>query len=570
MRSTLKWGLVGVAGLLALNLAGCTPPDQSSGPSQPTSKPTENVPIRFAAYGNSIDDPNGMASDPIKKAIEEATNLTIQYDTGTEGFDDRMITELATGSGPDLFSTWGESEKIQGWIADEAIVDMAAIVNAQPDRYPVLAKVFSSPEYQAYNTLYSGDSSKAYAIYAIGALPTPSFQGVPVYNAAILDELNGGKVPETVDEFIAYTTAVGKTGRAGWWPRNDKLTTWGEIDRTIANPQGTSIAPPADSAWTGFSRVGDDQWELVTTSEKSKEVVKQLAQMYAANALSKGVGVKGDFDDAYADFGLGELASANFNFGYAGQFRDFWKTAWQQAHPDTAKVSDLVVGKALQGSAGYSQVYQTAGWMGAHWFIPASAKNPDRVLDLIEFLASEKGQDLVFKGIEGLTYNNGPDGQPQYIDGAWDAINKAYGTSDGRGKYVWFEYLFSATSFMTELESKPWAETVNKPVDFSALWSTDLDNELLAAAQAQIDTFAGEVVVQLPDYYNMIVLGDEASQLRTALKEISNRYLAAMIGGQMDVDKEWANYQAEYERAGASRYQTLFNEAVQTAKGLAE
>lgn len=568
MRSILRMGAAGAAGLLALGLVACTAPG-----SQPTGQQgqgaQENVSIRFAAYGNSLDDPTGMANDPIKKAIEEATNLTIQYDTGTEGFDDRMVTELATGSGPDLFSTWGESEKIQSWIADDAVIDMAEIVKAQPDRYPILAKMFNSPEYQAYNKLYSGDANKAYAIYAIGALPTPAFAGVPVYNQKLLDKYNGGQVPSTVDEFVNFTTNAGKDGVAGWWPRNDKLTNWSEIDKTMALPQGTSISPPADQPWTGFIRTGDDTWKLMTTSDQSKAVVKQLAQMYSNNALSKGVGVKGDFDDAYAAFGLSELASANFGFGYAPQFRDFWKSAWKEANPDTAKVSDLAQGRSLQGSAGYPQIYQTSGWMAAHWFIPTSAKNPDRVLDLLEFMASAKGQDLVFKGIEGLTYNAGADGKPVYIDGAWDAINKAYGTSDGRGKYVWFEYLFSGTSFMTELETKDWATTVNNPVDFSAQWSSEQDNELLNAAQSQIDTFVDQVVVKLPDYYNLIVLGEDAQNMRTAMKEVSNRYLAAMIGGQMDVDKEWPNYVKEFEAAGGSQYEKLFNEAVQTAKTLA-
>jgi hypothetical protein len=570
MRSTQRIGVIGAAGLLVLGLAACSAPAPEPTSSQSQTAAREKVAIRFAAYGNSIDDPTGMANDPIKKAIESATNLTINYDTGTEGFDDRMVTELATGSGPDLFSTWGESEKIQSWIADGAVIDMEALVAADPARYPILNKMFTSAGYKAYNKLYSGDENKAYAIYAIGALPTPAFGGVPVYNQALLDKYNGGKVPSTVDEFIAFTTKAGKDGVAGWWPRNDKLTTWGEIDKTIAQPQGTSISAPTDQAWTGFARTGDDTWKLMTTSDKSKAVVKQLAQMYSDNALSKGVGTKGDFDDAYASFGLSELASANFGFGYAPQFRDFWKSAWQQAHPDTAKVSDLTEGVALQGAGGtYSQQYQTSGWMAAHWFIPSSAKNPDRVLDLIEFMASTKGQDLVFKGIEGQTYTAGADGKPTYIKGAWDGINKAYGTSDGRGKYVWFEYLFSGTSFMTELETKDWAETVNSPVDYSALWSSDQDNELLNAAQSTIDTYVDKVVVKLPDYYNLIVLGEDAQKMRTAMKEVSNRYLAGMIGGQMDVEENWPKYVKDFEAAGASKYEALFNQAVQTAKALA-
>ncbi len=559
MRSTLRWGAMGAVGVLAVGLAACSAsePDDSE------------VTIRFAQYGNSLDDPNGMANDPIKKAIEEAVGITLEYDTGTEGFDDRMLTELATGTGPDLFPTWGESDKIQSWIEDGAVVNIGELVAADPERYPVLAKAFATDEYRAYNNLYGGDPDSTYAIYAIAALPTPAFGGVPVYNQALLDEYNGGKVPATIDEFVDFTTAAGADGVAGWWPRNDKLTNWTEIDATMALPQGTSIAPPTGNAWTGSELVGDDTWELVTTSDESKEVVKQLAQMYADNALDDGVGVQGDFDDAYASFGLSELASANFNFGYAPQFRDFWKTAWQQANPDDAQVSDLAQGRSLQGSAGYPKIYQTSGWMGAHWFIPATAKNPDRVLDLLEFLASDEGQSLVFKGIEGETFENGSDGLPVYTEGAWNEINKAYGTEDGRGKYVWFEYLFSATSFMTELESKNWIDTVTAPVDYSSLWATDLDNELVAAAQTEIDTFVDSVVQPLPEYYNMITLGSEAADIRAQLAEISNRYLAAMIGGQMDIDAEWSNYQAEYEAAGAARFEEILNQAIQDAKALA-
>ena len=45
----------------------------------------ENVTIRFSQYANNTDDQEYMANDPIKKAIEEAVNVTIEYDTGIEG-----------------------------------------------------------------------------------------------------------------------------------------------------------------------------------------------------------------------------------------------------------------------------------------------------------------------------------------------------------------------------------------------------------------------------------------------------------------------------------------------------
>ena len=187
----------------------------------------KHVKVRFAQFGNNLDDADGYANDPIRAAIAEAVNIDLEYDTGTEGFDDRMETELYTGGAADLFPTWGQSDKIASYIENELVVNIGDIVNAEPDRYPTLHKMINSAEYKAYNKLYTGDENAAYAIYSIAAFADPSFGGVPVYNQHILDAVNGGKVPGTVDEFLAYCEAAGAGGYVGWWPRNDKLTNWG-------------------------------------------------------------------------------------------------------------------------------------------------------------------------------------------------------------------------------------------------------------------------------------------------------------------------------------------------------
>ena len=69
----------------------------------------QKVTIRFAQYGNSTDDVDGMENDPIKKAIEEAVNVELEYDTGTDGFVERMETELFTGGAAELFCSFGET-----------------------------------------------------------------------------------------------------------------------------------------------------------------------------------------------------------------------------------------------------------------------------------------------------------------------------------------------------------------------------------------------------------------------------------------------------------------------------
>ena len=277
-----------------------TTPEDST-PAEPADT-RETVNIRFAQFGNNLDDLDGYANDPIKAAIEQAVGVTLEYDTGTDGFDDRMQTELFTGSAPDLFPTWGESDKIASWVQDGLVTNLGEIVNADPDRYPTLYKMMNSEEWKAYNKLYTGDETASYAIYSVAAFADPSFGGVPVYNQAILDEVNEGKVPATVDEFLTYCEAAGSAGYVGWWPRNDKLTNWNEIDATLALPQGTSITVPK-GAGTGTILSGEagtdsEYWTVSAVSEQSKAVVKQLAELYKNGGLDANIGVKGDFDVA--------------------------------------------------------------------------------------------------------------------------------------------------------------------------------------------------------------------------------------------------------------------------------
>lgn len=559
----------------ATMLAGCTPktttddkptsggdPASTTEPKVETNADRKQIDIRFSQFGNSVDDAKGMENDPIKKAIEEAVNIKLSYETGTDGYDDNNVTQLAVGDAPDLFPTWGEVDKISKWAADEAVTELGAIVSASPDRYPTLTKMFADETYKAYNKTYTGDADKVYAIYSLAAMAKPSFGGVPVYSKKILDEVNAGKVPQTVDEFIAFTKACVAKGYSGWWPRNSKLTDWNEMDRTIGLPQGTTIQPPKGDAWNGFLPTAEDAdtWKLMTTSDKSKDVVKQLADMFKTKGLDNGIGVQDDFTDAKSNFTIGKIGAVNFGFGFAGQYKDLYITDWKKANPDTAKPEDIVQGVALKGSAGTSKTYSTFTWVNSHYFIPASCENPDRVLDLVEYIASQAGQDLLFNAKAG-------EFDTSKTSADWNVINKPYGYGeDGRCKYVWMSYMLSGTEYMTEFSSKGWYESVTNPVDFSTLWSTDEEKAILKTSQDIIDTFVDDVAVKLPGYYNMVTFKEDINTIRTSLTEISNRYLPQMIGGQMDIDKEWPNYVKEYETAGAAKLETALNEAVAAAK----
>lgn len=573
MNSTLKKTVAAVAGLaMAASMLSACGSASSSTPAASgstaaggatTNADRENVHIRFAQFGNNTDDVTGMENDPIKKAIEEAVNVTLEYDTGTEGFDDRMQNELFTGGAADLFPTWGESDKISSWVEEDLVTNLSEIVNADPERYPTLYKIMNSDEYKMYNELYTGDSENAYAIYGISAFAEPSFSGVPVYNTAILEEVNGGKVPATVDEFIEYTKACAAAGYVGWWPRNDKLTNWAQIDATLAGPQGTTIMPPKSNVWDGFVLSGElgtdsEHWTLATTSEASKEVVKQLRDMYAAGALDSGIGVKSDFDDAYADFGAGRLASADFGFGYPAQFKDFFNNPWAATNAD-AEMGDLTLGTAPTSDGNHAKTYTTGTWVGSHYFIPTTCEYPDRVLDLVEFLASTEGQDLLHN-TENYVYR-----EDQGAD-FWATATAPYGYGDGRCKYVWFSYMFSGTEYEVDFANNDWWTAVSNPIDNSTHWASEQDAELIEYARGVVGEFKDECVVTLPAYYNLVSLPSEANDIRTKLVDVTNEYLSQMIGGQMDIETGWADYQAAYEREGAAELEQMVNDAIAAAR----
>lgn len=534
----------------------------------------ENVTIRFSQYANNTDDQEYMANDPIKKAIEEAVNVTIEYDTGIEGYDDRLATELAVGAAPDLFPTWGVASLLRKYAEEEAVYDIGKIINADPERYPILYKIINHPTYKMYNKMYTGDENATYAIYSFSARAYPNFNGVPAYNTAILEEVNDGVVPSTVSEFVAFTEKAADAGYSGWWPFNNKLTNWAEIDRTIANPLGTTLRTPAtwDWIWTGFlpddpAKIGTDEehWTLMTVSDKSKEVVRLLAEMYAKNGIHNGVGTLVDEDDGYAAFNNNTLASYGYSYGYYTQFKKLYDS-WMSAHPD-GSLKDLTLGTALTDDDGnWMQIYDVPVYLGSHYFIPTSCEYPERVLDLVEFLASNEGQKLIFCGIEGLTYTMDGDDIVFDIEKITN-INKHYGYPyQDTCRYVWFTYLFCTSEMMLNLEDNDWWDAVTTPYDPTMDWATDDDKECFQYALDTVQEFVDDVYVVIPSYYGMATLDAEWADVQTKLYEITNRYLAQMVGGQLDIDTGWEQYRAEYEAAGGPGLEEAVNEAIAFAR----
>ena len=56
------------------------------------------------------------------------------------------------------------------------------------------------------------------------------------------------------------------------------------------------------------------------------------------------------------------------------------------------------------------------------------------------------------------------------------------------------------------------------------------------------------------------------SELEPALFEITNRYLAQLMGGQLDIDAGWEQYRAEFNAAGGPELEQAVNDAIAYAR----
>ena len=559
-------------------LAGCnnTPATESSAPSGDGSSATqsdggsntdrEKVKITFSQPNTGIDNPDRWGDDPIKKAIEEAVNIELTWHSGADGYETKLETDLMGGRAPDLFCNYGELEKTSKWIEQGMVTNIGEIIKADPERYPILNKMINSPTYRMWNDYYGGDADTTYALYAMSALK--SWAGAPVYNKALLNQAGFEEAPETVDEFVEFANNLGEQGVIGWWPRNNKLANTAglnEMDKTICSPNGTTMMPPTGSAWEGFRPVDPEnvegEWKLMTTSDETKEAVKILADMYTKGGLDNSIGSKDDFAGATDDFVAGKIGACNYGFSSYGQYDWMVTDKWLAGNPD-GSWEDLVLGATLTGSAGRSVTYGTPSWMSYNWFIPETCENPERVLDLIEFIATDAGQSLIFDGTEDM-FTVDADGNITRDAEKWREVNDIYSVVDDRTQYLWFIYLFYGGQQRLNLETTDdWYEAALNPVVVDRY----PEGPQKEYGTGVLDSYGLESYGELPPYFNIIPFTSEANEIRTQLADITLRYVPAFIAGQKDIDAEWDAYVAEYEAAGAAQVEQEFNEGIASAK----
>ena len=511
------------------------------------------VELTLSQFSTDIDKTDEIAKDRIKKLLEEKFNIKITWHSGSdEEYYDKLAVSLSAGTAPDLFHNWGEQERTSKWIADGTIVNMGDIYEKEKDRYPVLGLIFSSPYYKMFNDFYAGDPNKIYAFYSLSYNKYRA--GVMVYNGKHLMD-NNLKVPETVDEFINYGKVLKSKGIIPWYFRNTKLTNWNELDKTIFAAEGTTLF--------GMMQDENGKWYDATISDKTKEAWKLAAGMFKDGIIDPETGTKGDWDTAIDDFVAGKIGACNFGFGNVGQYAWFFKDKFKVKYTD-AKPEDMPMGMPLKGSAGYAKVYDIPLRVGMNWCIPVSCKYPDRVMDLMNYLVSDEGQDLLFKGIKGVHYTE-EGGVIKFNKEEWKKEDEAYGVMDGRCVYPYFRWFANAGQFYVQYEKAgDWVKGTMDARDFSdEVYGKTPEIEY---AKPIVSKMLEETYVEMPAYFNIIKYSEEENNTRVKLREIFTKFAAGFLTGQLNVDAEWDNFVKEYKAAGADQLVEAYSLKVEEAK----
>lgn len=399
MKKNVKSALLLLLALAFVFVTACSKTSEGGKSTNATNSPTDNgqqaealepITIRMASGDNnpSWDD---MNSD-VGKFIKEKTGITIKQEFPIGGSDSDMFALMvASDEYPDLVMAKG---------GDAKLVDAGALINLRPliEKFgPNLKKVYGD----YFNRLrWSADDDAIYILPTAGVGQTyfdagggfqlqhqvleaagyPEIRTVKDYEAAIKAYLE--KNPKTEDG----QPRIGMSLNGGEW----------QILISVTNPAFYTTGAPDD----GEFYVDQNTHEAIMHYQRpeEREYFRWLNHMNDIGLLDKESFVQ-KYDQYKAKIASGRvigLVDQNWDYGEAeNALKAEGKLGATYARfPVT--LNESYEDHSFQGSG-----YQ-AGWgIG----ITKDAKDPERLIKFLDYMASDEGQVLMNWGIEGKHYN---------------------------------------------------------------------------------------------------------------------------------------------------------------------
>ncbi|SDS86237.1 carbohydrate ABC transporter substrate-binding protein, CUT1 family [Paenibacillaceae bacterium GAS479] len=396
-RTKKKWiSSMAVVPLLAGVLAGCSggnngdsaPAANNGGQSEKPSAPVELTVFRWDYEG--IDSPDSA----IYKRLQEKLNIKLKPIVASwNDWEEKLNVMIASGEMPDLFISNGIGKPIQynQWIKEGLVLNLSDYTT----EYPNIGKSLANFEMLAKPT---GGKHYGLPIFNESGSGKDSING---HNILIrkdwLDKL-GLKVPTTTDEFYEVAKAFTENDPDG----NGKKDTYGYTSSSGGVWWQYPIFNAFDASSDRFKKTADGKFEPEVISPGMEQAVSFLNKMYNEKILDPDFMLNTD-EQKFEKFITGKTGMIINNLN--STFYTDITNKFLKAYPDKDPKSIFTWVGTLKGTNGKQRMDGGSNfWLQTSVNANMSDEKKKKALELLNYLLSDEGQDLMLNGIEGVHY----------------------------------------------------------------------------------------------------------------------------------------------------------------------
>ena len=533
-----------------------------------TTAKVEELPIvDIELYNQAVpglDDPAALKKDRILQKINETLRINLKLKTA---FDDEYIEKmrlgLAAGNSSDILCLTLGSQNSQvlynNGMEEGLFVDMGEYVAKDPKRYAVLDLLYKDPMWKMMNLVDNKDAEKNIATHGLEYRRVP--YGTPFFNMKVLTPL-GLSVPTTFDEFVSVLRAIKKGNPKvipfSYQTSKGTMITEYDLEQLFFGTHGTGVqqlVPDAEGYYHDYS-----------TSDKTKEVVKIFVDLYKEGLIDKEIMTKEPWSNYY-DLATGKTAVITcvgpYQAMYVGLVGEFKKN-----FPDATMEDIKEAEHPIKGPAGAGMTYETALKPTYSIVIPKSSKNPDRALDLLNYLYSDAGQRTMWYGVEGTHYKLDASGNITdfNIDEYRKDTGEIYYATSNKKRADWapMSFMIGMGMFIQIEKAGSFVAAMKAGIDMTAERAEKTPE--LAYADQVFKNYQDEAYVENPPYVAFAKTSPAEQKVKQRLNDIKKKYFVPFLIGEKDLEKEWPNYVKEMNDAGIAEYEQAYNQAVKEAK----
>lgn len=461
---------------------------------------------------------------------EEMTNIHITWDqVPADGLEEKRNLALASGDLPDAFYAANiPISDIQKYGSQETFIPLNDLIE---EYAPNIAKVLDeNPDIRKGATFPDGN------IYSVPTVYSPDFPSLLIgakgwINGDWLEQL-GMDNPETTEEFYEYLKAVKETDLNGNGEHDEiPLSSVAEMSRIIhwiSGAFGVQNKGQLHTLVDGDPETGDMRFFPI--HDQYKEMLKYLNRLFEEELIEQNI---------YSLEVDQHLANAADNRYGAVQFYNPVELYGDEVG------SQFIPGNALEGPDGtkmYTGITSSVRSLG-NFLITRENKHPEATLRWIDYFWSDEGAKMFFMGIEGVTYEETPDG-PKLLDEITD-------NPDG----------LTMTQALAQYIINPGG---NHPVMVTDDYFTGSENAPADKEAAEkLDPYLIDEI--WPSFTYTVEENDRITILEADLSKYVSEMQAGFITGEVDFS-EWDNYIDEIKNMGLDEYMEIQQAAYERYK----